>query len=101
MNRRCRAPGCANAIEQPKTGRKRETCSDACKQKLYRRRNRRPRGTLEVMGSSRSDEWPTDPAYFAAVAREFGPFDLDPCASAENTKCPSYFTREDNGLAQV
>jgi phage N-6-adenine-methyltransferase len=55
---------------------------------------------LEVMGSSKSDEWPTDPAFFAKLEREFGPFDLDPCATAENAKCARYFTRADNGLAQ-
>ena len=52
------------------------------------------------MGSSRTDEWPTPPDVFSQLAREFGPFDLDPCATPENAKCPRYFTRADNGLAQ-
>jgi phage N-6-adenine-methyltransferase len=53
------------------------------------------------MGSSRTDEWPTDPAMFAELASEFGPFDLDPCSNAANAKCPAYFTREDDGLSQA
>lgn len=52
------------------------------------------------MGSSRTDEWPTDPRDFARLAAEFGPFDLDPCATLENAKCPRFFTREDDGLRQ-
>jgi phage N-6-adenine-methyltransferase len=90
---------CRDFLQPAKsTGRPRTTCSDSCRMKLHRRRHRRPRTTLEVMGSSRSDEWPTDPAYFEKLEREFGPFDLDPCATAENAKCPHYFTRADNGL---
>jgi phage N-6-adenine-methyltransferase len=56
---------------------------------------------LEVMGSSRSDEWPTDPGFFARLDREHGPFDLDPCSSVENAKCPRFFARDDDGLAQA
>ena len=52
------------------------------------------------MGSSRSDEWPTDPAVFAQIDAEFGPFDLDPCATPETAKCARFFTREDDGLTQ-
>src|SRR5262249_50080508 len=62
---------------------------------------RRLRGSLEVMGSSRSVEWPTDPAVFAKLDAEHGPFTLDPCATAENAKCPTFFTREQDGLAQT
>ncbi len=52
------------------------------------------------MGSSKTDEWQTDPAVFAALEAQYGPFDLDPCATAENAKCRSFFTRDDDGLAQ-
>lgn len=97
--RRCAAPGCREPIEEKPNGRPRATCSDACRQVLYRRR-RRPKTTREVMGSSRSDEWPTDPRFFAKVEAEYGPFTLDPCSTSENAKCPSYFTRDDDGLAQ-
>jgi phage N-6-adenine-methyltransferase len=37
---------------------------------------------------------------FARLEQKFGPFGLDPCATAENAKCPRYFTRADDGLAQ-
>jgi site-specific DNA-methyltransferase (adenine-specific) len=67
----------------------------------YRKRHRRLSGSLEVMGSSRSDEWPTDPAVFARLNAEYGPFDLDPCATAENTKCERFFTKTDDGLSQT
>ncbi len=29
-----------------------------------------------------------------------GPLELDVCASATNAKCPRYYTRDDDGLAQ-
>ena len=35
---------------------------------------------------------------FDALNEEFGPFDLDPCATPENAKCPNYYTEERNGL---
>lgn len=47
--------------------------------------------------SSRTDEWATPRAMFAALDAEFG-FDLDPCASAENATCARYFTKADDGL---
>ena len=50
--------------------------------------------------SSASDEWPTPRAYFDIVSREFGPFDLDPCATPESAKAPRFFTKADDGLAQ-
>jgi site-specific DNA-methyltransferase (adenine-specific) len=31
---------------------------------------------------------------------KYGPFDLDPCATADNAKCPRYFTKEQDGLSQ-
>jgi hypothetical protein len=82
------------------TGRKCRFCSPACRQAAYRKRNRRLRGSLAVMGSSRSVEWPTDPKVFAELDAQYGPFTLDPCATPENAKCPAYFTQEQDGLAQ-
>ena len=49
--------------------------------------------------SSRTDEWATPADTFAELDAEFH-FNLDPCATAENHKCPRYFTKEDDGLAQ-
>jgi site-specific DNA-methyltransferase (adenine-specific) len=71
-----------------------------CRQAAYRKRHRKPRGSLAVMCSSRSDEWPTDPAFFAELAEEFGGFDLDPCATPENAKCATCFTQAEDGLSQ-
>ncbi len=46
------------------------------------------------------DDRGTDPAEFAKIADEFGPFTLDVAAAAHNTKCARYFTVNDNGLDQ-
>lgn len=54
----------------------------------------------KVHFSSASDDWPTPEDFFRACDREFGPLRLDVCASAENAKCPRYFTREDDGLSK-
>ena len=49
--------------------------------------------------SSVSDEWPTPRAFFAKLNRRYR-FTLDPCATLENAVVPSYFTKEQDGLAQ-
>ena len=49
--------------------------------------------------SSRSEEWATPPAFFAQLHAEFG-FTLDPCATKHNAKCPTFFTKAENGLDQ-
>lgn len=49
--------------------------------------------------SSRTDEWPTPHSFFAKLNAEFE-FTLDPCASARNAKCPTFFTKEEDGLKQ-
>jgi len=49
--------------------------------------------------SSVSDEWPTPRDFFAKLNRRFR-FTLDPCATPENAVVPSYFTKEQDGLAQ-
>ncbi len=56
--------------------------------------------TSPVLYSSKSDDWPTSPAFFAKMVRRYGPFDIDVCASPENAKCPRYFTPEIDGLKQ-
>jgi DNA N-6-adenine-methyltransferase (Dam) len=95
--RRCKR--CRARLEVRETGRPRFYCSAACKQAVHRRRRRR--SALETLWSSRSDDWPTDPAYMARLVERFGTFDLDPCATAENAKATRYFTREEDGLAQT
>lgn len=49
--------------------------------------------------TSRSGEWETPQDLFEELDAEFG-FTLDPCATAENAKCPCYYTQDDNGLAK-
>ena len=47
---------------------------------------------------SQTDEWSTPQDVFDKLNAEFGPFDLDPCATAENAKCKRFYSREENGL---
>lgn len=54
---------------------------------------------LNVMYSSKTDQWATPQEFFDELNSEFH-FDLDPCADAENHKCNEYFTKEQNGLLQ-
>jgi phage N-6-adenine-methyltransferase len=49
--------------------------------------------------SSKSVEWGTPPEMFDFWDQEFG-FNLDACATPDNAKCRSYFTRQENGLRQ-
>jgi site-specific DNA-methyltransferase (adenine-specific) len=95
--KRCARSGCTNGVAQPSTGRRRRFCSNACRVANWRKRSRRSR--LAALHSSASVEWATDPAVFAEFDAELGPFTLDPCATPENTKCPHFFTRDDDGLS--
>jgi phage N-6-adenine-methyltransferase len=56
--------------------------------------------TIDVHFSSATDEHPTPRKFFDECVREFGGFDLDPCATAESAKAPRFFTKADDGLAQ-
>ena len=51
------------------------------------------------MFSSTTDLWATPQAFFDELNAEFH-FDLDPCATVENAKCPIFFTEEEDGLKQ-
>ena len=48
---------------------------------------------------STTDDWGTPQSLFDELHEEFA-FDLDPCSSHENHKCPIYFTLAEDGLAQ-
>lgn len=52
---------------------------------------------LDVMYSSKTDQWATPMDFFQKLDREFH-FNLDPCADDRNHKCEKYFTKEENGL---
>lgn len=49
--------------------------------------------------SSKTDDWATPQDLFDKLDKEFH-FTLDPCATKENAKCPKFYTREQDGLAQ-
>jgi phage N-6-adenine-methyltransferase len=49
--------------------------------------------------SPSNPEWFTPQHIFDALHREFK-FTLDPCATPENAKCPTYYTRDDDGLSK-
>lgn len=92
--KRCARPGCRQLVAVAQTGRPRRYCSDACRQRSYRKRRRR-----SPLFTSDTAEWATPRDTFDRLDAEFG-FDLDPCATAENAKCARYFTRADDGLSQ-
>lgn len=46
-----------------------------------------------------SDEWGTPKEFYEELDKEFN-FNLDPCSTEENHKCPFYFTKETDGLSQ-
>jgi len=51
------------------------------------------------MMQSTTSEWETPQGFFDALDTQYH-FTLDPCATPRNAKCPKYFTKNDNGLAQ-
>ena len=51
----------------------------------------------ESLYSSKSDEWYTPDNVYNELDAEFN-FNLDPCATKENHKCPMFYTKEENGL---
>lgn len=53
---------------------------------------------IDVMYSSKTDQWATPDDFFKELDQEFH-FNLDPCADEQNHKCEKYFTKEDNGLS--
>lgn len=54
---------------------------------------------MSVHFSSATDLWAT-PADFFARLNEIYHFDTDVCATADNAKCPRFFTKDDDGLSQ-
>lgn len=54
---------------------------------------------MSVMFSSSSALWETPQAFFDTLDKEFH-FQLDVCATPENTKCERFFTPEQDGLLQ-
>jgi phage N-6-adenine-methyltransferase len=55
--------------------------------------------TPNIHFSSATDEWATPQSLFDDLSVVFGDFTLDPCATPQNAKCVTYFTRQQDGLA--
>ena len=53
----------------------------------------------ELMFSSKTDLWETPQDLFDKLNNEFH-FTLDVCATPENAKCESFYTKEQDGLSQ-
>ncbi len=51
--------------------------------------------------SSKTELWATPQKFFDDMAVQYGPFDVDVCADASNAKCPVYFDKSVDGLAQT
>jgi len=51
------------------------------------------------MPQAETVEWATPQDLFDELNQEFG-FTLDVCATSENAKCATFFTKEQNGLIQ-
>ena len=56
------------------------------------------KATQEVLFSSKTGDWSTPQAFYDRLNWRFGPFTLDPAATADNTKCAKFYTKEENGL---
>lgn len=56
-------------------------------------------GNMDVMYSSKTDQWATPQDFFDELDREFH-FTLDPCADETNHKCKKFFTKEEDGLSR-
>ena len=54
---------------------------------------------IEVMFSSKNNDWSTPQDFFDNLNQEFN-FTLDPCADIYNHKCEKYYTEEDDGLSK-
>lgn len=53
-----------------------------------------------MLGPAAKTEWGTPRWLFDAIAKRYGPFDLDVCATVNNAKCPLFYTPEQDGLVQ-
>lgn len=54
---------------------------------------------MDVHFSSKTNEWATPQDFFDRLDAEFN-FTLDPCSDDSNAKCPTYYTKEDDGLSK-
>jgi len=52
----------------------------------------------DLMFSSEKQDWATPQSFYDKVSSELGPFTLDACAIADNAKCSTFFSPEEDGL---
>lgn len=71
-----------------------DSCFDPCLMAYYRSLFR-----MSVHFSSLTPEWATPQDFFDTLHKEFG-FNLDPCATKENAKCPDFYTKSEDGLSK-
>ena len=56
--------------------------------------------TQKVMFSSGSSEWETPQKLYDTLDSMFH-FTLDPCATANSSKCKEYFSTEETGILEI
>src|SRR5690242_12651215 len=57
--------------------------------------------TLRVIIVPMSDEWYTPDYLFRTLSDLYGPFTMDVCATPASARAQRFFTRTDDGLAQL
>ena len=60
-----------------------------------------PQQTAKRGASDDVDDRGTDATFFASLEERFGAFTLDVAAAPHNTKCEAFYTKDDDGLAQI
>lgn len=55
---------------------------------------------LQATFSSERQDWATPWDFFKLQESKYGPFDLDVCATLENSKCQKFFTPHDDALSR-
>jgi phage N-6-adenine-methyltransferase len=55
--------------------------------------------TQTTMFSNNTDMWATPQNFYDGLNKRYN-FTLDPCATPQNTKCPKFFTEQEDGLLQ-
>ncbi len=61
---------------------------------------KQPRPRTGAPAGWTTDDWATPQTFVDKLEAEFGPIDLDPCATDATAKAPLYYTKEENGLLQ-
>ena len=84
---------------------RRRYCSDACKMKAYRNRNRydNSKNSQVALHSSDSHEWYTPKKYIEAVRSVLGNIDIDPASNEianQTVQATTFYSVSDDGLSK-